>query len=170
MNNKPKLQLGCGKKPLAEYINLDIEQYAWVDVVHDLDKYPWPFEDNRFEEIFANSVLEHIGDLIKCFGEMHRILKPGGILRGGVPWYNYAGAFGDPTHKHFFTKTTFHYLTKESAYSYSEKTGVWKIRKLEVTPTRYGRVIPYKKKLLSFLGCFIGNLVHKIEFELMTVK
>jgi SAM-dependent methyltransferase len=164
------LQLGCGKKPLAGFVNLDLEQHAWVDVVHDMDKYPWPFEDNRFEMVYANSVLEHITDLIHCFSEIHRILMPDGILKGGVPWYNYGGAFGDPTHKQFFTKTTFQYLTKGSQYSYCHKTGIWEIVKLEVTPTRWGKVIPFKNKLLSFIGGFVGNIVHKINFELKAVK
>ena len=165
-----KLQLGCGNKPLAGYINLDIERHPWAEIVHDLDEYPWPFDDSVFEEVFANSVLEHVADLIKCFAEIHRILKPGGILKGGVPWYNYVGAFGDPTHKHFFTKTTFQYLTKESRYSYSHKTGLWEIVKLEVTPTRWGKIVPFKKKLLAFVGGFVGNIVHKVNFELKVLK
>lgn len=170
MKKYVKLQLGCGTNPLKGYINLDVERYGWIDIVHDLDRYPWPFEDNQFEEIYANSVLEHISDLIRCFGEAHRILKPGGILKGGVPWYNYEGAAGDPTHKHFFTKTTFLYLTANRRYSYCHKTGVWEIVKLEVTPTRWGKLIPFNKKALAFAGGFIGNLVHKIHFELKAVK
>ena len=151
-------------------MNLDVERFPWVDVVHDLDNYPYPFDENRFEEVFANSVLEHITDLVKSFGEIHRILKPGGILKGGVPWYNYGGAFGDPTHKHFFTKTTFQYFTKGSRYSYSHRSGLWEIVKLEVTPTRWGKVIPFKKLLLAFVGGFVGNIVHKINFELRATK
>ena len=125
--------------------------------------------DNQFE-VYANSVLEHLSDLIRSFAEIHRILNAGGILKGGVPWYNYVGAFGDPTHKQFFTKTTFQYLTKESRYSYAHKTGLWEIMKLEVTPTRWGKIIPFKKKLLAFVGGFVGNIVHKINFELKVIK
>ena len=161
-----KLQLGCGKIPLNGYINLDIIKYPWVDVVCDLNKFPWPFSDSQFEEVYANSVLEHLDDTLRTMGEIHRILKPNGIFRGGVPWYNYAGAFGDPTHKQFFNFTTFRLFTGKGKYSYTDKTGIWKIKKLEVIPTSYGRLIPFKKKLLPFLGGFVGNLVRKIVFEL----
>jgi len=167
---KAKLQIGCGKKPMAGYVNLDVIKYPWVDVVHDLDRFPWPFRDSQFEEVYANSVLEHLDDLLRSMGEIHRILRPGGVLRGGVPWYNYAGAFGDPTHKHFFNLSTFQYFTGKGHYSYTEKTGIWRIVKLEVTPTRYGSLVPFKKKLLPFLGGFVGNLAHKINFELEAVK
>ena len=163
-----KLHIGCGRVRKYGYVNLDIMDGPGVDVKHDLDVYPWPFETNQFDEIFANSVLEHIGDLLPCFGEMHRILKPGGVLKGGVPFYNYRGAFGDPTHKQFFTKSTFNYLKKDSRYNYVNQTGEWEIIKLDFTPTIYGKIIP--RKILHFLGGFIGNLVHKIEFELKVVK
>ncbi len=144
--------------------------YLGVDVRHDLDNYPWPFEDNQFEEVYANSVIEHIEDLLSCFGELHRILKPNGIFKGGVSWYNYGGAFGDPTHKQFFTKTTFDYLTGKSEYSYIETTGVWEIVKLEFTPTKYGKFVPFKQKLLPRIGGVLGNIVHKINFELRVIK
>jgi ubiquinone/menaquinone biosynthesis C-methylase UbiE len=170
MTKKKRLQLGCGKKPLTDYINHDLVNYEWVDVKHNLDIYPWPFEDNQFEEVYANSVIEHVEDLLACFGELHRILKPNGIFKGGVPWYNYGGAFGDPTHKQFFTKTTFDYLKSTSEYSYTETTGVWEINKLEFTPTKYGRIFPFKQKLLPKIGGVLGNIVHKINFELKVIK
>lgn len=37
-----------------------------------------PFEDNSFDVIFCNHVLEHIPDDTKAMQEMYRILKPGG--------------------------------------------------------------------------------------------
>ena len=47
-----KLNIGCGKKILNGYINLDVVKLPGVDIVHDLNKYPWPFKDNYFDEIY----------------------------------------------------------------------------------------------------------------------
>lgn len=38
-----------------------------------------PFEDNSFDIIFCNHVLEHIPNDVKAMQELYRILKPGGI-------------------------------------------------------------------------------------------
>ena len=38
-----------------------------------------PFNDNEFDVILCNHVLEHIPDDTKAMQELHRILKPGGI-------------------------------------------------------------------------------------------
>ena len=38
-----------------------------------------PFEDNQYDIIFCNHVLEHIPDDTKAMQELYRVLKPGGM-------------------------------------------------------------------------------------------
>jgi len=38
-----------------------------------------PFEDNTFDVVFCNHVLEHITDDTKAMQELYRVLKPGGM-------------------------------------------------------------------------------------------
>jgi SAM-dependent methyltransferase len=38
-----------------------------------------PFEENSFDVVFCNHVLEHIEDDKKAMGELYRVLKPGGM-------------------------------------------------------------------------------------------
>jgi SAM-dependent methyltransferase len=47
-----------------------------ADVHFDLHKAP--FEDNSFDVIFCNHVLEHVEDDAQCMRELYRIMKPGG--------------------------------------------------------------------------------------------
>jgi SAM-dependent methyltransferase len=37
-----------------------------------------PFEDNTYDVIFCNHVLEHVDDADQCMRELYRIMKPGG--------------------------------------------------------------------------------------------
>lgn len=44
------------------------------------------FEDNHFDRIICNHVLEHIPDEAKAMTELFRVLKPGGLAFLQVPW------------------------------------------------------------------------------------
>jgi 2-polyprenyl-3-methyl-5-hydroxy-6-metoxy-1,4-benzoquinol methylase len=39
-----------------------------------------PFEDNQYDVILCNHVLEHIPDDTKAMQELYRVLKPGGMV------------------------------------------------------------------------------------------
>jgi ubiquinone/menaquinone biosynthesis C-methylase UbiE len=39
-----------------------------------------PFRDQSFDVVTCNMVVEHLGDPVKCFAEIKRVLAPGGIV------------------------------------------------------------------------------------------
>ncbi len=51
-----------------------------VSPIADLhfDLHNIPLEDNRFDVVFCNHVMEHVDDAIRCMSELHRVMKPGG--------------------------------------------------------------------------------------------
>lgn len=128
------LNLGCGKVKIPNAIGVDrvrIENH--VDIVHDLEMVPYPFESNTVDEIHFYHVLEHLHDPIRKVEEIHRILKPGGVLYMRVPHFSSMGGFTDMTHirpfgycsfdcfekdnyQHFYTKVKFKILKKEIKY------------------------------------------------------
>ena len=58
MNNiKKKLNLGSGNDIKNGYVNIDFKQSQGVDVVHNLNKFPWPFVDKTFNEIIQKMLL-----------------------------------------------------------------------------------------------------------------
>jgi SAM-dependent methyltransferase len=44
-----------------------------------------PFSNNTFDRIIASEILEHVPDDLGVMAELHRVLKPGGILAATVP-------------------------------------------------------------------------------------
>lgn len=110
------LLLGCGLERIkrlhvtgvdsdwGELTTLDYDASNDPDVVHDLNVFPYPFEDNSFDEVHAYEVLEHTGVqgdwkfFFAQFDELWRILKPGGHLCCTVPWWQDRWAWGDPGH------------------------------------------------------------------------
>ncbi len=118
-----KLHIGCGKKVLPGYINLDVQPLPGVDVVHNLEKFPYPFKDEEFDLIQAHQVLEHINNLEEVMKELARILKKGGRLKIDVPHFSSNSAYMDPTHKRLFAYTTFDFFVRnhfhEEKYQYN---------------------------------------------------
>ena len=111
-----KLQIGAGGKALDGWVNLDLAKLPGIDIVHNLDSYPWPFEDGQFDYILAIDVLEHLSDLVKAMEEIHRILKKDGVIELRVPFWNSYSFNTDPTHKIRFSEDTLRFFVKDSAF------------------------------------------------------
>lgn len=89
-----RLNLGCGGRPLAGYINVDMDSldqirarypnqtYADDLVVVNYDIFNLPFEDGSVEEVRAEALVEHLPfiDEPRFFHEVVRVLAPGGLL------------------------------------------------------------------------------------------
>ncbi len=112
-----KLNLWCGKDILPGYIHMDLLDLPWVDVQHDLEVFPYPFEDNTFDEIYCSHVLEHVSDLTKTMQELIRISKNGGVIKVKVPYFANPNGRSDPTHHRLFTSNTFNYYKKDCFYN-----------------------------------------------------
>lgn len=81
-----KLNLGCGKKKIDGFINVDIRELSTADVVDDISKLT-SFEENSIELIYASHVLEHFdrNNYKKVLQRWYELLKVGGILKISVP-------------------------------------------------------------------------------------
>jgi SAM-dependent methyltransferase len=80
----------CFMKPFekqhgGKYITADIESpLAKVK----MDIHEMPFEENRFDAVLCNHVLEHVTDDIKAMSEIRRVLKPGGWAIMQIPFFS----------------------------------------------------------------------------------
>lgn len=111
-----RLNLGSGSAPRQPgVVNVDIAALPEVDVVHDLDVTPWPFDDASVKAVLAQDLFEHLADPIGFMTECHRVLESGGELVMKVPYFRHRDAFTDPTHKRFCTEYTWDYWIKGTA-------------------------------------------------------
>lgn len=89
------LDVGCGTKPYHElfrvdsYIGLDLDSEASrsrgiADYFYDGNIFP--FNDNEFDSLLCNQVLEHVFNPDEFLGELRRVLKPDGKLLLTVPF------------------------------------------------------------------------------------
>ncbi len=107
------LDVGCGSRKYKsknaedEVIGLDIDTNSEADVIHDLSKFPYPFEDEDFDAIQASHILEHLDNPTGFINEIDRILKKDGRLIIKVPHFSSATAVNFLQHKHFFNLAAF---------------------------------------------------------------
>lgn len=113
--NDVVLDLGCGegRHVISTYaegksvvsIGIDLslkdlrttqERFADFSAIHDSNKHfglsvasalQLPFADQVFDKIICSEVLEHIPDYQQAIAEIHRVLKPHGLLALSVPRY-----------------------------------------------------------------------------------
>jgi len=82
-----KLNLGSGHSSKIGYTNVDIYPFDNVDIVHDLEEIPYPFDDNSAVEIYMSHSLEHVSmtSVPSLLRECYRILQKNGNLIIIVP-------------------------------------------------------------------------------------
>jgi ubiquinone/menaquinone biosynthesis C-methylase UbiE len=100
------LNLGCGYNKIEGYIGVDIDASVNPDIIADLSQ-RLPFEDNSIDNIICEQVLEHIHNYPELIKEVHRILKPEGIVKFSVPKFPCIASIADPDHVRFFVSETF---------------------------------------------------------------
>jgi len=110
-----RLNLGCGTDVRPGFVNLDVAPLPGVDVVHDLDVLPLPFEDEAFDEIVCQDVLEHV-DLVGVLRECHRMLRDGGALHVQSPHFTSAAVHVDPTHRRGFSIETLQFFAASGRF------------------------------------------------------
>ena len=151
MSTLKKLNLGCGKKYLEGWVNLDIsdkdiyENKIKVDIKHDLNKFPWTFKDNEFDIVLLEHNLEHLKDIYKVMKELTRISKNGGRIKIIVPHFSCYLAYRDPTHLHYFSRDSIDYfkgknivLSKKLRVSHNKIIDI-SSKIINISPTIYER-------------------------------
>lgn len=111
----PGLEFGPGKitEPRKDLVTIGLNKNAdyFCDIYWDLED-GIPLLSNSISYIYSNQFLEHISrkNYIFFMNEMWRVLIPGGKMHHCVPYYLSPYAWGDPTHKNFFSQESFKYF------------------------------------------------------------
>lgn len=104
------MDVGCGRQKQVPWaVGIDRVEQPGVDVVADIEA-SLPFDADAFDHVFAVHVLEHIHDLLGLMRELHRVLRPTGVLHVLAPYWRHVHAVADPTHVRYLDGQTFRYF------------------------------------------------------------
>jgi SAM-dependent methyltransferase len=115
------LDVGCGSAKTPGAVGLDISEDTDADIVHDLDAFPYPIADDSFDEVLAQDVIEHVREPIRVFEELHRITRRGGMVQLRTPHFSSVLAYGDPTHRHYFSTIAIRSLAQPRFSHYTSR-------------------------------------------------
>jgi tetratricopeptide (TPR) repeat protein len=112
-----KLNLGCGNLKMKGFVNVDCVAICQPDMLVDLEKTPWPWEDDSVDEIKLIHVLEHLGQQTDVFlsiiKEMYRVCRDGARIEITVPHPRSEAFLGDPTHVRPVTGAMLHLFSQK---------------------------------------------------------
>jgi predicted SAM-dependent methyltransferase len=82
----PKLNIGCGGRVLAGWLNTDYDSKLAM-VMHLDIRQTFPFKEETFDYIFSEHIIEHMSypDGVKMLTECFRVLKTSGKIRISTP-------------------------------------------------------------------------------------
>jgi hypothetical protein len=126
MNKKPikdillkkrgiKLDIGCGNhKQGDDWVGIDFRPLKGVDIVHNLEKFPYPLPNECANVATATEVIEHInpagGGFIKFMDEVWRLLKVDATFAISTPYAGSPFYWQDPSHINGCTEVTWCYF------------------------------------------------------------
>ena len=130
-----KLNVGCGRDILKDWINLDCISMPGIDIVADIDQCrdkPLPFDDNSIDEFLLSHVIEHLHNPLPLMQELYRIATPDAVALIKVPHGSSDDAFEDPTHIRQYFHGSFGYFSQpfywKADYGYR---GDWQAKKIQ---------------------------------------
>lgn len=106
MKPRNKLAIAVGITPNPDAVNMDKAAIPGIDVVWDVEQRPWPFPDERFEEIQAFEIVAYIHDAVAFMDECWRVLQADGLLRLRYPLPGHL-AWKDPAQVRPYTQESF---------------------------------------------------------------
>lgn len=156
------IDLGCGDKKTRDAIGVDSVELPGVDIVHDLNCLPYPFNDNSVDRVMMLNIIEHLDDPIMALGEVYRILRPGGVCHIETVYWNHKYTWSDPQHKHAFTEHSWEFFTGKRKSYYMDYA--FDLASFEWQYDYHLKFLP--KKLKRFLGIFFCNVIAGMVVEL----
>jgi predicted SAM-dependent methyltransferase len=139
------LDIACGPhKQAPDWIGMDIQSLPGVDIVHDLNLRPWPFESDSIDLAHAWHIVEHIPPVsvtsvgtrfpfIAFMNECWRVLKIGAIIDIECPYGGSDGFYHDPTHCNPVTEVTWQYFAPQHHRYHIYSPKPWEIVSLRWT-------------------------------------
>lgn len=149
-----RLDVGCGEAKQPGFIGLDKRPLDGVDIIHDVETFPWPLPDGCVIIAVCSHLVEHIKPwlFIQFMDELWRVMKPDGEAAFSLPHGSSQGFLQDPTHCNPFNETTWAYFDPEEPNTGGllwqiYKPRPWRVKHLSWSPSANIEVVLAKREM-----------------------
>jgi len=106
------LDIGCGENKQKGFVGMDRRDVEGVDIVWDIEDFPWPLEAESCLSVVGSHILEHIKPWysVDLMNETWRILKVDAAAAFVMPYPGSRGFWQDPTHCNGWNEVTWQYF------------------------------------------------------------
>jgi SAM-dependent methyltransferase len=120
---KSVLDVGCGRNKYPGAEGIDFAENSEADVRHDLNRFPYPLPDSRYEVVLLRNVIEHLQDIVRLMEEVHRVGRPKADVVITTPHFSSLYSYQDPTHIRHLALDSMEYFVDDTKHSnfYSNK-------------------------------------------------
>ena len=163
-------------------MNVDAAPEAKPDVVLDIGRETFPWDDNSVDGVIAAHIFEHLppGPFFHCLKEIWRVCKPDALLGIIVPHPRHDVFLNDPTHVHAITPdgmllfsnshaTRLRMNGVQGATSYAPYLGVDFELHGQVSKVLDPRIDPASPDI-DMLECTQNNVIIEYRFTMRVVK
>jgi hypothetical protein len=149
------LDIGCGANRQDGWVGMDIRPLPGVDIVHDVESFPWPLPDGCVKTAMASHLVEHLNPhkfgFVNFMDEVWRVMQVGGEFAIVVPHGNSQGYLQDPTHCNPCNEATWDYFCpeRESGLWTIYQPKPWRVKYLAANPAANMEVVLVKIQLAA---------------------
>ncbi len=168
------IDVGCGDMPFRPFLLNQVDAYDSVDLyprtpdvtfVGDVQNLDF-CADNSYDTVICLEVLEHVQDPFKAIQELHRVLKPEGILILSVP--HLSRLHDEPNDYYRFTRYGLGCMLERAGFqvlSLQKRGGLFSFLGHQLSTMCLGVVwnVPFLKDLVWFLNSW---LVTRLSYAL----
>lgn len=115
---------------------------------------PWPFAANTFDKAICRHSLAHLENVVRTIEELHRILRPGGVLEIVTPHFSSDNAFTDCTSRWFFGFRSMDFFCPNRRFKYRYSRAEFELLEVRISFLQAAVFPPdkFKSNPLKILG------------------
>ena len=156
-----KLNFGCGIKNIQPgWDNVDILKDHRIDKSFNFDVFPYPLDENKYDYVFLNQVMEHLIHPDRVLNELYKCCKDNAIIEIEVPFVNSKSAYCNLQHKSFFNERSFVLFAQEDK--------MFELVSQDVGVQRFLRWLP--RSITNVLAVFVMNIHVSLNVKLRIIK